>query len=192
MSAALKLIQRIESSGGQIRVEDGCLVIAPATAAEPVIEELRQHKTELIALLQSRTEQEEDSAPGSDALGLWMLARCVYRDRCFGGVGALYLDLARWCAEQGRPMPASRRAFAVELQTEGFVLTADGLVYGLMLREDLTAVLQGGAMNGKAKGTLRMRSLRLVGISDRGGKCARAQRFSARLGASEAGAEGTR
>ena len=54
-------------------------------------------------------------------------------------MGALYLDLARWCAEQGRPVPASRRAFTAELQAEGFVLTHDGLVYGLMLREDAEA-----------------------------------------------------
>ena len=50
----IELIQRIEVSGGRIRVEDGFLVIAPEEAAAPVIEELRAHKAAIIALLSSR------------------------------------------------------------------------------------------------------------------------------------------
>jgi hypothetical protein len=139
MNEARDLIQIIESRGGRLTVEGEKLVIEPATAAAPVIDSLRTFKPEIVALLQSRTEQETNPAPESDALGLWMLARCVYRDRCWGGVGALYLDLARWCAEHGQPAPESRRAFAAELQAEGFAVTTDGLVYGLMLGEDLEA-----------------------------------------------------
>ncbi len=142
MSAALEVIKAIEANGGRVTVEGDRLVIVPRQAGIPLLPQLREHKPEIVALLQSRIEQEPEPAPESDALGLWMLARCVYRDRCFGGVSALYLDLARWCAEQARPMPASRGAFAAELQTEGFVLTADGFVCGLMLREDLEAVLR--------------------------------------------------
>jgi len=142
MNEAEELIRIVESRGGRVFIEGEKLVIEPQSAALPLIDSLRAYKPEIIALLQSRTEQETDCAPESDALGLWMLARCVYRDRCFGGVGALYLDLARWCTEHGRPMPASRRAFAAELQTEGFVLTTEGLVYGLLLAEDLEAALR--------------------------------------------------
>ena len=80
-----------------------------------------------------------ESESDSDALGLWMLARCVYRDRCWGGVGALHLDLARWCADHGRPVLASRRPFVAALQEEGFEVTADGFVYGLILAEDWEA-----------------------------------------------------
>ena len=139
MSEALKLIQRIESSGGQIRVEDGCLVIAPATAAAPVIEELRQYKTELIALLQSRTEQETESAPDDPLPGEWLLEQCAFKDDWWGGLGCLHLACSRWCADHGRPVPASRRAFVAALQAEGFAVTTDGLVYGLMLAEDWEA-----------------------------------------------------
>jgi hypothetical protein len=85
--------------------------------------------------------QPEESTPAEvpidEEWGLWMLARCVYRDRCWGGVGALHLDLARWCADHGRPVLASRRAFVAALQAEGFEVTADGFVYGLMLARDL-------------------------------------------------------
>jgi hypothetical protein len=139
MSAAAELVSIIEANGGRFLIEGEELVIRPGDAAMPLVEELRTHKAEIIALLQSRTKQEPDSTPESDALGLWMLARCVYRDRCFGGVGALYLDLSRWCADHGQTAPESRRAFAAELQAEGFAVTTDGLVYGLMLGEDWEA-----------------------------------------------------
>jgi hypothetical protein len=135
----MELVQAVEANGGRFTVEGEWLVVYPTEAGAPLLEELRQHKPEIIALLQSRTEQETGPAPDSDVLGLWMLARCVYRDRCFGGVGALYVDLARWCADHGRPVPASRRAFVTALQAAGFAVTTDGLVYGLMLTEDLEA-----------------------------------------------------
>ena len=54
MSAALELIQAVESAGGRFMVDGGRLGIVPATAAEPLIEELRQHKTELLAELARR------------------------------------------------------------------------------------------------------------------------------------------
>jgi hypothetical protein len=140
MNSIPELIQAVESAGGRFMVDGDRLGIVPSSSAAPMLAELRQHKPEIIALLQSRTEQETESEPDSDALGLWMLARCVYRDRCWGGVGALHLDLARWCADCGRPMPASRRAFVMMLQAEGFEVTADGdFVYGLILASDWEA-----------------------------------------------------
>ena len=141
MNEAEELIRIVESRGGRLTIEGSKLVIEPEEAALPLVDSLRAYKPEIVALLQSRTEQETESAPENDALGLWMLERCVYRDRCFGGVGALFLDLARWCADHGQTAPESRRAFAAELQAEGFAVTTDGLVYGLMLGEDLETVM---------------------------------------------------
>ncbi|MGA2752123.1 MAG: hypothetical protein ABSE53_00035 [Terracidiphilus sp.] len=141
MNEAEELIRIVESRGGRLTIEGSKLVIEPEEAALPLVDSLRTYKPEIVALLQSRTEQETESAPENDALGLWMLERCVYRDRCFGGVGALFLDLARWCADHGQTAPESRRAFAAELQAEGFAVTTDGLVYGLMLGEDLETVM---------------------------------------------------
>ena len=54
MNAALELVRAVEANGGRLRVEDGWLVIAPGNAAGPVIEELRQHKAEIIDLLAQR------------------------------------------------------------------------------------------------------------------------------------------
>ena len=139
MSEAEELIRIVEGRGGRLFIEGEKLVIEPEEAALPLVDSLRTYKPEIVALLQSRTEQETESAPENDALGLWMLERCVYRDRCFGGVGALYLDLSLWCADHGQTAPESRRAFAAELQAEGFAVNTDGLVYGLMLGEDWEA-----------------------------------------------------
>jgi hypothetical protein len=36
-------------------------------------------------------------------------------------------------------VPASRRVFVTALQAEGFAVTTNGLVYGLVLREDVEA-----------------------------------------------------
>jgi hypothetical protein len=141
MTPAAELVQIVEQRGGRLFIEGEKLVIEPEEAALPLVDSLRAYKPEIVALLQSRIEQEMESAPENDALGLWMLERCVYRDRCFGGVGALFLDLARWCADHGQTAPESRRAFTAELQAEGFAVTTDGLVYGLMLGEDLETVM---------------------------------------------------
>ena len=132
MSRANELIRGIESIGGEIWVEGADLLIRPEDAAEPVLEELQRHKAEIVALLQSRV-----AVPLDDLLnGEWLLERCVYCDRWWGGIGALYLSLSRWLAERGKPVPASRLAFVTALQTEGFQVTSDGLVYGLILKED--------------------------------------------------------
>jgi hypothetical protein len=80
-----------------------------------------------------------EEGPLDDGWGLWLLDRCVYRDRWRGGTSSLYVDLARWCVDHGRPVPASRAAFVTGLQAEGFQVTPDGLVYGLILRDDLEA-----------------------------------------------------
>ncbi len=136
MSAAFDLIRAVEANGGHIRVDGEYLVIAPGDAAEPVIEELRQHKAEIIGLLQNRLDSPVEGTQDVGS-GLWLLERCVYRDRWRGGTSALYVDLVRWCVDHGRPVPASRAAFVMELQAEGFQVTSDGLVYGLTLRDDL-------------------------------------------------------
>jgi hypothetical protein len=54
MNAALKLIRAVEANGGRFRVDGEYLVIAPGEAAVPMMEELRQHKAELLAELARR------------------------------------------------------------------------------------------------------------------------------------------
>ena len=135
MSRAAELIEEIESIGGEIWVEGTELVISPGDAAMPVLEELREHKPEIIALLQSRTSDRNDDLLS----GEWMLEHCAYDDRCWSGVSVLFFSLAQWRVERGQPIPISRQAFVASLLDEGFRVTSDGLVSGLILRTDLGA-----------------------------------------------------
>jgi hypothetical protein len=152
MNEAQELIHIVEARGGRLTIEGEKLVIEPDTAALPLMDSLRMYKPAIMDLLRSRAQQEQDAADDSDSFGLWMLARCVYRDRAWGGVGALHLDLARWCADHRQSAPESRRVFVESLQAEGFAVTTDGLVYGLMLGEDLEAIERSQTMP-QASGT---------------------------------------
>lgn len=68
---------------------------------------------------------------------IWVLDRCCWRDRCSGGVGALHRDFCNWAIAQDS-VPCRLDTFALLLEQQGF-LSADGLVYGLVLSEDLWA-----------------------------------------------------
>jgi hypothetical protein len=134
MTPAQELVTFIESRGGVLTVEGNKLFVDPEEAGLPVLESLRIYRPDIIALIKSR--------PADDALGLWLLDRCVFDDRCAGGTGGLYLDFARWCASRGWPAPASRLAFVKALQADGFTMTPAELWHGLILREDMNAILE--------------------------------------------------
>jgi hypothetical protein len=65
----------------------------------------------------------------------WAMQRCVFRDRCWGGVAGLHLDYVKWC-EQTMDVPCSRAQFREWLVANGFFLNEGGLVYGLILGVD--------------------------------------------------------
>lgn len=68
MNEALEVIKAIEASGGRITVEGDNLVIAPRRAGIPLLPRLREHKPEILALLQSRArDPERAGCPGPDA-----------------------------------------------------------------------------------------------------------------------------
>jgi hypothetical protein len=141
MNEAQELIRIVESRGGRLTIEGEKLVIEPQSAALPLADSLRTYKPEIVALLQSRTEQEAESAPESDALGLWMLARCVYRQgyEDSAGISCLWIDFCEW-AVTADSVPCTRRTFERLLADAGF-RCADGMAAGLLLRVDLEAVL---------------------------------------------------
>jgi hypothetical protein len=66
MSLAVELIQTVEQAGGRFLLDGDRLGIVPATAAAPVMEELRQHKPEIIDLLSQRP-----AMPAGVRLVLW-------------------------------------------------------------------------------------------------------------------------
>jgi hypothetical protein len=68
----------------------------------------------------------------------WMLERCAFRIRCFGGLESLYCDLHDWSKDR-QEEPPSRTVFDQLLGSAG-LFQANGLVSGLVLREDVDVV----------------------------------------------------
>lgn len=142
MNAAFELIRAVEANGGRLRVEDGWLVIAPEDAAAPLMEELRQHKAEIIGLLESASTPPDDPAEWRKPFAKWLDSACVRNSRCFGGVACLHIAFCEWEAGRGG-VPCNRDTFELLLKQLGFLMGEVGgvvLVSGLTFREDAEAV----------------------------------------------------
>jgi hypothetical protein len=74
------------------------------------------------------------SAAWAEDFHRWALSNCVYRDRRFGGIGALHTDFCRWTLSHDS-VPCRDETFKRLLRDAGFFF-ADGLVYGLMLKDN--------------------------------------------------------
>jgi len=64
----------------------------------------------------------------------WALSECVFRDRCFGGIGCLHVHFCEW-ADAHNDVPCTRETFEALLTDAGF-LVCDGMVSGVILSED--------------------------------------------------------
>jgi hypothetical protein len=65
---------------------------------------------------------------------VWALRECIFRDRCFGGLGALHRAFSDWCL-RNHSVPCRRDTFEQLLERHGFMI-CELLAYGLLLRED--------------------------------------------------------
>jgi hypothetical protein len=142
MSVALDLIETVRANGGKMRVEGDSLVIAPDSAALPIVEELRQYKREIIRLLESRPavpahDPEAWRAPFTE----WLHSACTFHPRAFAGVRALHIAYCEWEIDR-RGVPCSRETFETLLQELGFLMgevERTLLVSGLIFRDDAAA-----------------------------------------------------
>jgi hypothetical protein len=75
----------------------------------------------------------DDPAGWKPEFETWVSAHCVFRDGCWGAIGCLHVAFCEWAEKES--VPCSRQCFEWLLRDEGFQL-ADGLVYGLILKED--------------------------------------------------------
>jgi hypothetical protein len=64
----------------------------------------------------------------------WATSQCVFKDRCFGGIGCLHVHFCEW-ADAHNAVPCTRQTFE-QLLTDAGYLHADGFVSGLILSED--------------------------------------------------------
>lgn len=139
MSAALEVIKAIEANGGRVTVEGDRLVIVPRQAGIPLLPQLREHKPEIVALLQKRASDPETWRAGFVA---WALESCALREdfEDSQSVASLLIDFAEWCAAHDA-VPCQRAVFEMLLNEAGFPLK-DGLAVGIVLKVDLEAALQ--------------------------------------------------
>jgi hypothetical protein len=135
VSTAAQLIEMVEANGGRFMIDGDLLGVEPETAILPVLEEVRRSKFEIIKLLQCREEVSEEAALDEQDLCLWLLERCVFHDRWWGGIASLYVDNARWRAGRGHAVLYSRHAFEAALTEQGFNVEY-GLVEGLVLKHE--------------------------------------------------------
>lgn len=142
MNEALELIETVRANGGRMRVEGDMLVIAPDSAALPVVGELRKHKVEIIRLLESNPvfpfqDPEAWRAPFAE----WLESECVYHPRAFGGLSCLHRGYCEWeIARDG--VPCTRETFTTLLSESGFFMgeiKGTVLVSGLIFKSDAMA-----------------------------------------------------
>jgi hypothetical protein len=144
MTPAMELVHKITAAGGRIRVEDGSLVVSPREAVASFLDELRQHKPELLALLQpSATAPPADPDAWRAPFAKWLAQSCVEHPRCSGGINALHRAYSDWeLAHDG--VPPTRDTFVALLIERGFHLIdvhGSVLVKGLSLYEDIDLYL---------------------------------------------------
>jgi hypothetical protein len=86
-----------------------------------------------------------DPAAWAEDFHRWALSRCIFRDRCFGGIGALQRDFCEFQVLRDE-VPCTGRTFEALLKEAGFFF-ADGLVYGLLLKPKLDHAVPIGVPN---------------------------------------------
>jgi hypothetical protein len=142
MSAAQDLIQTVQANGGRMRVEGNSLVIVPDSVALPILAVLRQHKREIIRLLEGCSDAPaHDPAEWRATFTEWLNSQCGLHQRAFGGLASLHLGFCEW--EQARDgVPCTRETFAALLTEAGFLVgEIEGtlLVSGLVFKDDAAA-----------------------------------------------------
>ena len=76
-----------------------------------------------------------DPAEWRGLFGSWVELECLRRPRDFGGVGCLHVAFCEWAVEHNA-VPCTRQTFEMLLGVSGFPV-GDGMVFGLILREDI-------------------------------------------------------
>jgi hypothetical protein len=85
----------------------------------------------------AESQSEHDPAAWADDLHDWAMARCVFRERAWGGLTVLHRDYVAWSHQTGNIPPATLPTFKAWATDQGFTLTDGGMVYGLVLGDDL-------------------------------------------------------
>ena len=135
MSSAPQLVEMVKANGGRLWIEDGWLIVEPRQAGLPIVQELRAHKPEIVALLQGRCDSELDQDPAAwkEDFDKWKAESCIQREGPDDSttVSALWVDFSEWTVAQ-ESAPCMRPTFE-RLLTDAGHWVADGMASGLLL-----------------------------------------------------------
>jgi len=127
---ATDIIREIETAGGVLRVNGDRIRYELPEHAATLVDVLRQHRDEVLRVLQGRQEGVKRQ------LSRWMAARCTSYRRTWGAEKFLYRDYVGWCQRNGQAS-CCRELFATILD-QSFQRQDDGW-QGLCLAEDTAA-----------------------------------------------------
>jgi hypothetical protein len=144
---AAEIVCAIETAGGQLWATGETLAYRLPESALSLVPEMKTRKRELLNLLQQRPATRvhtppiasENIIPAHHPSGwaqdfhTWANLHCVFRDRCFGAIGCLHVHFCERTST--RVEHCARETFEALLRDQGFEI-ADGLIYGLILKED--------------------------------------------------------
>lgn len=131
------IVTMVEQIGGSLWVDGATLRFKLPDSCRPLIEELREHKAEIVARISQQEQMpSEDPAAWVEDFHRWALSNCRYQDRRFSMIGALHLDFCEW-APAHDSVPCRLQTFERLLKASGFLI-ADGWVSGLCLARWLT------------------------------------------------------
>lgn len=152
MSAAA-LVRELEAAGGSLRLVGGEVKAMIPPGAATLLPQLREHKAEIVELLESSQPRHSDMAAvelvqdeigrWDYALHVWTQARCAWRERSWGSLSKLYESQVAWAHQTGQPFAPDAETFMAILMSLGFHVDG-GMVYGLIFKADANAVLNAG------------------------------------------------
>jgi hypothetical protein len=112
----------------------------PAKPSEPTFEGSGGATSEQMPNF-SMASPDHDPAAWREDFDRWRAKNCAHREGKddWGGIGALLVDFAEWCAARDAVPCRFRSTFERLLRDAGYCC-AEGMVSGLILREDLEAI----------------------------------------------------
>lgn len=132
-----EILQTVAAFGGRLWVDGGNLRMRLPENLRPLTEHIRTCKAEIIQTLSREAGRPPETtlAEWGDIFAGWTRANCRWRERSYGSASHLYIDCCEWSHAHGHPLVPDLQAFETILTQLGMDIQ-DGLVYGLLMRED--------------------------------------------------------
>ncbi len=116
--------------------EHGIASTHPPVPSVPAVPSVRSEDVNTVGASE-RDPLAHHPAAWEDDLHKWASAHCFFRDQAWGGIAALHRRYVEWSHASDHLPPATLATFRAWLMDQRFTLAECGLVYGLVLANDL-------------------------------------------------------